>query len=85
MSLRETGRSYAAIAQSLGIKRATEAHAAFVRAVRARPDTERTAMTQREAQRLDQLEQRIRDRDAERPDKMERRLGALQHLRDSLQ
>ncbi len=84
MTLRETGRSYAAVAQSLGIKRASEAQAAFVRALRSFPEPERAALTQRESERLDLLERRIRDRDAEEPEKMDRRLVALEKLRESL-
>ena len=84
VTLRETGKSYAAVAQALGIKRAAEAHAAFIRVLRARPDEERAALADRESQRLDRLEQRIRTRDAEEPDKLERRLGALEKLRQSL-
>lgn len=84
MALRETGQSYASVAQSLGIKRATEAQAAFVRVLRGRPEAERVALAEREARRLDQLEERIRGRDADDPDKMARRLGALEQLRQSL-
>jgi hypothetical protein len=84
VTLREQGQSYSAVARTLGIKRATNAQAAFVRAMRGLPDEERKALSQRESQRLDQLEVRIRDRDATQPVKMERHLAALEALRQSL-
>src|SRR6516225_10485729 len=54
LALREQGRSYAAIARTLGLKRATDARAAFLRALRAAPEDERTQIAGREYQRLDQ-------------------------------
>jgi hypothetical protein len=84
VSLREKGESYSAVARALGLKRAMDAQAAFVRAVRSRPDPERAALSKRESLRLDQLEERIRSRDAEDPVKLERRLSALEALRQAL-
>jgi hypothetical protein len=85
VSLRERGKSYAAVASALGLKRATDAHNAFVRALRSRPEAERAALSSRESQRLDQLEQRIRTRDgAGDATKLERRLFALGVLREKL-
>jgi hypothetical protein len=85
VSLRERGKSYAAVASALGLKRTTDAHAAFVRVLRSRPEAERAAMSSRESQRLDQLEQRIRTRDgAGDQAKLERRLVALGALREKL-
>ncbi len=52
VSLRETGKSYTSVAKTLGIKRSADAHAAFLRALHARPAKERAAMTQRESERL---------------------------------
>ena len=82
--LREQGRSFAAIARTVGLKRATDARQAFLREMRTLPDEERAALIQRELQRLDNLEARIRSRDAEEPDKLETRLGALATMRASL-
>jgi hypothetical protein len=84
VALRETGRSYGAVAASLGLKRAMDAHAVFVRAVRALPESERAEMVHREAGRLDGLEARIRSRDGAEPAKMARRLEAVDALRQSL-
>jgi hypothetical protein len=82
--MRETGRSYGAVAASVGLKRANDAHAVFVRAVRALPEGERAEMVQRESGRLDRLEARIRTRDEAQPAKMMRRLEAVEVLRQSL-
>ena len=84
VQLRETGQSYAAVARTIGLKRAMDAQAAFIRAMRSRPEAERLALSQRESMRLDQLEKRIRTRDAEDPVKLERRLVALEALRQAL-
>lgn len=69
------------MARSLGFKRATEARQAFLRGMRSRPEDERRLIADRERQRLDQLEVRIRERDANDPEKLERRLVALAQLR----
>ncbi len=45
LSLREKGGSYSAVGRALGLKRAMDAQAAFVRAVRSRPDPERAALS----------------------------------------
>lgn len=72
------------MASSVGFKRAVDAQAAFLRALRQREGEERSRLTQRESDRLDQLETRIRTRDAADPEKMERRLLALAKLREKL-
>ncbi|HTT91877.1 MAG TPA: hypothetical protein VMF65_20150 [Acidimicrobiales bacterium] len=72
------------MARTLGIKRAVDAQAAFVRAMRRLPDGEREALYKRESERLDQLEARILSRDAVQPAKLERHLIALGALRDSM-
>jgi hypothetical protein len=82
--LRDRGLTYSAIARSLGIRRAVDAHAAFLRALKQRLGDERANLAQREVARLDQLETRIRTRDAADPPKMERRLVALAKLREPL-
>jgi hypothetical protein len=84
MALREQGRSFAAIASTLGLKRAGDARQAFLRELRSRPDEERPGLVERELGRLDTLEARIRARDADEPDKLQTRLGALAAMRDSL-
>lgn len=61
-----------------------DARAAFLRALRSRPESDRTQIVVREHERLDALEARIRDRDAAEPEKLERRLTALAKLREGL-
>lgn len=82
--LREEGRTFAAIARTVGLKRAADAREAFLRELRSRPDEERRDLVERELERLDKLEIRIRTRDAEKPDKLQTRLGALAAMRASL-
>jgi DNA-binding transcriptional MerR regulator len=84
MALREQGRSFAAIARSLGLKRAGDARESFLRELRSRPDEERQHLVEQEQERLDKLEARIRARDADEPDKLQARLGALAAMRESL-
>jgi hypothetical protein len=84
MALREQGRSFAAIASTLGLKRAVDAREAFLRELRSRPEEERQRLVEHELARLDQLEARIRARDADEPDKLQTRLGALKAMRESL-
>jgi hypothetical protein len=83
LALREQGRSFAAIARTVGLKRAADARVAFLRELRSRPDEERRGLIERELERLDRLEVRIRARDTEEPDKLETRLGALAAMRES--
>ena len=84
MALREQGRSFAAIARTLGLKRAGDAREAFLRELRNRPDEERQVVVDHELERLDKLEARVRARDAEEPDKLQTLLGALTAMRESL-
>ena len=84
LALRESGKSYSAIARTLGLERATEAHTSFVRALEKHEDGERRQLIKNEEARLDELEQRIRQRDAADLPKLERRLGAVQKLREAL-
>ncbi|HLN42695.1 MAG TPA: hypothetical protein VK215_09585 [Acidimicrobiales bacterium] len=72
------------MARSLNLKRSNDALAAFMRALRQRPDAERAELIGREKGRLDQLETRIRDRDKDDPTRLDRRLTALEKLRSSL-
>lgn len=84
VALRQKGNTYASIASAVGLKRAEDARAIFMRALRASPEGVRADMVARESQRLDQLELRIRERDANNPEKLGRRLTALLSLREAL-
>jgi hypothetical protein len=85
LALRESGKSFSAIARSLGLDRATEAHKSFVRAIGAHEGDERRQIIEREETRLDELEQRIRTRDASDEEKLERRLQGVKKLRAAMQ
>lgn len=84
LSLREGNASYSAIARRLELRRAADAHRAFIRAVSCRSGDEQRKLVANEHARLDQLESRIRDRDAADPEKVQRRLQAVDTLRTSL-
>ena len=84
LALRESGASFSAIARSLELARATDAHRSFVRGLSAHEGAERSKLVNNEEARLDTLEQRIRDRDAGDDVKVERRLLAVKKLREAL-
>jgi hypothetical protein len=84
LELREANSSYSTIARRLELPRATDAHRAFVRAMRSRDGEEHQRLVANEHSRLDVLELRIRDRDAAQPEKIERRLLAVATLRAAL-
>jgi hypothetical protein len=84
LALRELNASYSTIARQLTLRRATDAHRAFIRAVSSRSGEERQHLVANERARLDELELRIRGRDADYPEKLERRLKALGNLRTAL-
>jgi hypothetical protein len=84
LALREANSSYSGIARRLSLRRATDAHRAFIRAVRLRSGDEQRNLIASEQARLNTLELRIRDRDAADPEKLERRLQALEKLRAAL-
>jgi hypothetical protein len=84
LSLRERNESYSAIARRLGLRRATDAHHAFIRALSSRTGEEQREMVAREQARLDLLESRVRARDAAEPETMERRVRAIEKLRAAL-
>jgi hypothetical protein len=84
LALRESGKSFSAIARTLELERATDAHTSFVRALGTSQDSERHQLIKNEEARLDQLEHRIRQRDAADLPKLERRLLALQKFREAI-
>jgi hypothetical protein len=84
LTLRESGKSFSAIARTLGLDRATEAHRSYVRALDTRAGDERRQLIKNEEARLDQLEKRIRERDAKDVPKLERRLQGVQRLREAI-
>ncbi len=84
LTLRESGKSFSAIARTLGFDRATEAHRSYVRALGSREGDERRQLVKNEEARLVLLEQRIRERDAKDVPKLERRLLGVQKLREAI-
>ena len=84
LQLRESGKSFSAIARTLGMDRATDAHTSFVRALGTKEGDEHKQLVKNEEARLDQLEQRIRERDAADVPKLERRLLGVQKLREAV-
>jgi hypothetical protein len=84
LALRESGASFSAIARTLELSRATDAHRSFVRGLAAHEGDERSKLLNNEEARLDTLEQRIRDRDAGDDEKVERRLLAVKKLREAI-
>ena len=84
LSQRESGKTFAAIARSIGFERPGEAHVAFMRALNKREGDDRRSLIERESVRLDELETRIRTRDADDPPRMEGRLTALAKMREML-
>lgn len=84
MAMRESGRSYAAIARKLGMERALDAQSTFLRMMRDQPAPQRQATVQRESERLDDLEKRVREDREQDAETAERRLQAVQKMRRAL-
>lgn len=84
LALRESGASFSAIARSLELGRATDAHRSFVRALGAHDGDRHRQLLENEEARLDELERRIRDRDAADAAKVERRLLGVAKLREAI-
>jgi hypothetical protein len=84
LKLREGGATYSVIARRLKLEKSTDAHHAFIRAVRSREGDERQQLVATEGARLDQLETRVRARHGDDPDTLARRLQAVGNLRAAL-
>ncbi len=84
LALREGGASYSAIARTLELGRAIDAHRHFLHALGSYDGEERQRLVAHEELRLDRLEQRIRDRDVADPDKIKRRLLAVDKFREDI-
>lgn len=84
LELRSRGRSYGAIAKTVGFERAREAHEAFQRALRRRPIREQSTLRVEELRRLDLLARRIETNPNLTADALARKLRALDRLRDRL-
>jgi hypothetical protein len=84
VALRTRGRSYAGIAKELGFERTVEASEAFNRAVRLRPDDERSELRSQEEGRLDALAEKTRRHPDLSTGDVERRLQSIERLRTRL-
>jgi hypothetical protein len=84
LSLREQGRSFAAIARALGFEGASPANAAFNRALRRLPPSDQEHSRKREMARLDVLGERLRQRQDLDEAEMARRARTLERLRKKL-
>lgn len=82
--LRESGRSFASIARSLGFDGASPANAAFNRALRRLPPSEQESLRGHEMARLDALGERLRKRQDLDEVEMARRVRSLDRLRKRL-
>ena len=82
IELRSAGKSFASIAESVGMKRSLDAFAAFVAGLATRPPDEQAKLRAEEHKRLDTLEQRIQ----KRPDgaDRDRKIASVRKLRQRL-
>jgi hypothetical protein len=82
--LRDEGRSFAGIAQILGLDNARAAQAAFNRALRCRPKPQQEWLRSREMIRLDAVASRVRARDDLSVEEVIRRLRGVKQQRKTL-
>jgi len=82
--LRDEGRSFAGIAQVLGLEDAHAANAAFNRALRCRPKAQQRWLRSREMIRLDVVASRVRERDDLSMEEIVRRLRGVKQQRQTL-
>ncbi len=84
LALRLQGKSFSAIARSLGLERPFQANDAFIRALRRRPASERDSIRREELVRLDALADAVRANNELEPAGVARRLHTLDRLRAAL-
>jgi hypothetical protein len=84
LALRDEGRSFAGIAQILGLDDARAANAAFNRALRCRPKAQQGWLRSREMIRLDAVASRVRQRDDLSVEEVVRRLRGVKQQRKTL-
>jgi hypothetical protein len=84
LALREQGRSYATIARALGLEGASQANAAFMKALRRLPSAEQESLRSHEMARLDALGERLRRRSDLNETERARRGRSLDRLRKRL-
>jgi len=84
LALRDEGRSFAGIAQILGLENAHAANAAFNRALRCRSRVQQEWLRSREMRRLDAVASRVRERDDLSVEEIVRRLRGVKQQRKTL-
>ena len=84
LELRGQGKGLKAIARELGFQRASEANAAFNRALRRRPVDEQAVIRAAEQSRLDSLADAVRRKEELVEGDVEKRLRAIDRLRAAL-
>jgi hypothetical protein len=84
LELRTERKSYVAIARLLELDRASDAVAAFNRALRRRPDDEQERLRQAELARLDRMQENLRKKDGLSSADLTRRMRVVQRLRTQL-
>jgi hypothetical protein len=84
LALRDEGRSFAGIAQVLGLDNARDANAALNRALRRRPKTQQDWLRSREMMRLDAVASQVRQRDDLSVEEVIRRLRGVKQQRKTL-
>ncbi len=84
LALRDQGKCFAGIAQTLGLGRACHANDAFNRALRRKPPAQRDALRGRELARLETLADNVRAHPERGAEGVARRLRTVARLRAML-
>jgi len=84
LALRDEGRSFAGIAQILGLDNAHAANAAFNRALRCQSKSQQEWLRSREMTRLDAVASRVREREDLSMEEIIRRLRGVKQQRKTL-
>jgi hypothetical protein len=84
LELRRSGSSFAALAEKLGLARASEANDAFNRALRTRPSEEQVVLREEESLRLDKLATKVQSRTDLAEEDVNRQLRTITRLREAL-
>jgi hypothetical protein len=84
LELRVRGRSFVAIAKTLGYERANHANEAFNRALRRKPAAEQDELRGQELTRLDAMADGVKGDKALEPEDAARRLRTVERLRTML-
>jgi hypothetical protein len=84
LELRASGKSFAAIAKTLGYERTHQANEAFNRALRRKPTAKRDRLRRQELTRLDAMAEGVRASHKLGPDGIAQRLQTVERLRTML-